>query len=323
VLASRAVPSVCANCLCAQIGIISPFNNVASSLLLERDFFKEPPSECALEVPNQCQGGGNDPVHCPSSQFYQPPLPANISLYGSYYSEVTADDIDCTDSDWSDGCAKEFCNRLDDGILQANTIMSIPYFMAASLLPIFGGLVDKYGKRALVLFLVPILLLIVHLLMGFTDVNPIPLMIGQGIGYTAMASTLWPSFSLVVEKRYTGLGFGIAFSMQNAGLSVIPIIIATIYTSSGEKYIPNVELFFVALAAAGIVVGLWLNYDDYKHNWLLNSPLKDVVNYEPLLAEEDETVVILRDDNGDNAAAERAERVSRNRLLSEDSRTFI
>lgn len=36
-------------------GCVLPFNNISSSLLLERDYFMEPPSECQLADPYQCE----------------------------------------------------------------------------------------------------------------------------------------------------------------------------------------------------------------------------------------------------------------------------
>lgn len=233
-----------------------------------------PPDNCLLSIPNACQNSTNGPHNCPSSQYYQYPLPIDIEYDGKYYKKMTADDVDCTSDTWKNGCAKDFCNRLDKSIIEANTIMSIPYFMAAILLPFLGGFVDKFGLRAFVLLLVPIGLLIVHSLLGFTDINPIGLLVGQGLGYTCMAATLWPSFSLIIEQRYTGLAFGIAFSMQNLGLSVIPFIIAVIYGDSGDKYIPNVEVFFMGLAGVCIFFALWLNFCDFKAGWLLNSPIR-------------------------------------------------
>jgi hypothetical protein len=54
--------------LCAVIyGCIFPFNNISSSLLLERDYFKEPPSQCHLFIETQCQSASNDAIQCPSS----------------------------------------------------------------------------------------------------------------------------------------------------------------------------------------------------------------------------------------------------------------
>ena len=40
---------------------VLPFNNVASTLLLERDYFKNPPSDCPLHYNGQCQSLSNAP----------------------------------------------------------------------------------------------------------------------------------------------------------------------------------------------------------------------------------------------------------------------
>jgi len=47
-----------------------------------------------LQDPFSCQSNMNQPVSCPSSEWYQPPLPVNF----------TTDDISCEDSFWSDEC---------------------------------------------------------------------------------------------------------------------------------------------------------------------------------------------------------------------------
>jgi hypothetical protein len=98
---------------------VLPFNNIASALLLERDYFKAPPSDCLLIIPNQCESyPGNGPNDkCPSSQWYQPPIPTNF----------TSSDVDCTEDYYSDDCTKTYCDRLADAQVQAGTIMSIPY----------------------------------------------------------------------------------------------------------------------------------------------------------------------------------------------------
>jgi hypothetical protein len=83
-------------------GCIVPFNNIASTLFLERDYFQTPPDECHLMLPNQCENSTNVPVDCPSSAHYQPPLPVNITYNGVYYSELSSSDIDCSDDQWKD-----------------------------------------------------------------------------------------------------------------------------------------------------------------------------------------------------------------------------
>jgi hypothetical protein len=98
---------------------VLPFNNIASALLLERDYFKAPPSDCLLKIPDQCESyPGNGPNdNCPSSKWFQPPIPTNF----------TSSDVDCTEDYYSDDCTKTYCDRLADAQVQAGTIMSIPY----------------------------------------------------------------------------------------------------------------------------------------------------------------------------------------------------
>ena len=54
------------------------------------------------------------------------------------------------------------------------------------------------------------------------------------------------------------------------GCAVIPLIIAAIYSDSGNHYIPNVEILFVCLASVGFCVGIYLNYYDVHHESVLN-----------------------------------------------------
>lgn len=275
---SRNFPLVCFATNARDIisGCVLPFNNIASTLLLERDYFMEPSSSCQLQHSDACQSSTNQPVDCPSSKWYQPPIPTNATVDGTIYNPLTTSDIDCTDDSWKNGCLKTYCDRQSDAQLQAGTIMSIPYIISACLSPILGGFVDKFGYRAVISTIAPIVLIIVHLLLGLTNVDPIGPLVGQGLAYCGFAAVVWPSVALVVEEHLVGLGYGICFSIQNLGLAIFPLIIATIYQSSGNEYIPNVEMFFVGLAVFGTLIGFFLNYYDYYYlDSILNIIKKD------------------------------------------------
>lgn len=252
-----------------------PFNNVASALLLERDYFKAVPSGCHLQNPYACQGPDNIPVGCPASTYYQPPLPYNATVGGKVYSPLSSSDIDCTESVWSNGCGKVYCDRQSDAEAQAGTIMSIPYIISACLSPILGGFVDRFGMRAIIATVAPLALVVVHLLMGFTEVSPVGPLVGQGLAYSGFAAVVWPSVAMVVDERLVGLAYGIVVSIQNMGLASFPLIIAAIYEEGGQTYIPDVEVFFVALGWFGVMIGLYLNYYDYMFiDSVLNVPRK-------------------------------------------------
>ena len=254
-------------------GCVLPFNNIASSLLLERNYFLDNPSDCYLTIPNQCESDSNRPIDaCPGSDWYQPPLPVNITIDGTFYDVLEPSDIDCTDSKWSDPdkCGHYFCDRQSNAEKQSATIMSIPYIISACLSPFLGAVVDRIGKRAFVAAISPAILIIVHSFLGFSNVSPVGPLVGQGLAYAGFAAVLWPSIPLVIPSKFTGLGFGITTAIQNAGLATFPIIIAVIYTDSNDKYIPNCEIFFVSLAVLGFIVGLYLNYYDFNNNSILN-----------------------------------------------------
>ena len=71
-----------------------------------------------------------------------------------------------------------------------------------------------------------------------------------------------------------GLAYGVVTSVQNAGLAFFPIVIAAIHNYSNSTYLPNVEYFFTFLALKGIMIGIYLNYNDYYHdNKILNSSI--------------------------------------------------
>jgi MFS family permease len=150
--------------------------------------------------------------------------------------------------------------------------MSIPYIISACLSPFLGGFVDRYGMRAIIATLAPMILIIVHLLMAKTNANPIGPMVGQGIAYSAFAAVIWPSVPVVVQMKLIGLGYGVITSVQNAGLAFFPLIVASIYKSSGDEYIPQVEYFFVGLACLGVFVGIILNIYDMQHDHIFNRP---------------------------------------------------
>jgi len=133
-------------------GVVIPFNNVASGLLLERDLFKEPPSSCQVLQPNRCTEGtlappgGNPAVDiytggsCPGED-YAPAIPQLVNITNTNSSDweednyifrnLTMADIRCTDSFWQDACTQNYCDKQDDATELAGVVMSIPYTISA------------------------------------------------------------------------------------------------------------------------------------------------------------------------------------------------
>jgi len=251
---------LCLICVCVY-GCVFPFNNIESTLLLERDYFKEQPnSQCALtyDAPGLCQNATNVPnEYCNDGQWYQPPVAMGA-------------EVNCASD--SSGCYDEYCDTQQNSEIHAATIMSIPYIIVAVFCPIFGGLTDIYGQRATLLALAPAILVVVHACVGLTDISIVALLVGQGAAYCLFAAVLWPSISLVLRPENLGIGYGFVFAIQNTGNAVFPLLIAQVYMNSGERYVPNVEMVFVALSVLATSIGLALCYYDYHHGGVFNSP---------------------------------------------------
>jgi len=276
---------LCASCFVVY-GIILPFNNVASGILLERDYFVDPSEDCVLRYVDQCTAGtlapeDGNPSSCDGdlSSNTAPVLPKSLNFTqennadvwdsdwekSSYvYDDLKSSNVNCEDSFWADACTKDYCDSKSDASEKAGQVMSIPYFISASLSPFLGGLVDKVGRRAIMATFAPLLLVAAHLVFGYSDWTPIIPLVGQGMAYVIFSAVIWPSVPLTVESKYTGTAYGVMTSIQNIGLAIFPLIIASIHNSGGKSYIPSVELFFVCLAAFGVAVGTVLHVVDQK-----------------------------------------------------------
>ena len=277
-------------CICCMVvyGCIMPFNNVASGILLERNYFQPPPEDCVLEFPRQCTTGNFSSTNnsnsnpsfnshgeiCPGHGFAPvlPTLPL-VNISHASYNPKTDTKVACDKSFWADDCTKDYCNALHTATETAGRAMSIPYAVSAILSPPIGSLVDRIGRRAILAFLCSLTLMMVHLVLAFVPSSDAPLwlpLIGQGIAYALFSAVIWPSVAMVVEKKMTGTAYGIILSMQNTGLALFPLLVATIYKHSNQRYLPNVELLFAACAAVGSIAGAPLYILDRRNGYKLN-----------------------------------------------------
>ncbi|OQR97464.1 Major Facilitator Superfamily (MFS) [Achlya hypogyna] len=279
-------------------GCVIPFNNVASSLLMERDFFRAPPYSC-----RRCgEGAYADQLNCsviapgcPPVPPYSWPLPSlsrNCTIKEAadqFHCTHTAPyvletSINCDDDAWKRGpFSAVYCAKKSAAAAAAATPMSVPYLISAILSPFMGYAVDRVGFRAALALVASLLLTVVHVLLGLTRVSYwVPLVL-QGVAYCVFAAALWPSIPCtsitflmcaewipdVVDARMVGSAYGAITSIQNLGLALFPLLVAMVY-GVDTQYIPSVEMLFVAFGALGSVAGVALNVLDYKNGSILN-----------------------------------------------------
>ncbi|TYZ68448.1 hypothetical protein PybrP1_004307, partial [[Pythium] brassicae (nom. inval.)] len=266
-------------------GCVIPLNSIASSLLMERDYFKHPPAQCV-----RCGEGAYAGLldckaiapACPSAPPYAWPLPklsANCSIdvsddqlqcpTGRPYIEDAK--INCDDEAWRNGpLTRVYCEKKAAAAEAAATPMSIPYLISATVSPFLGLVVDRVGLRALLQLAAAGVLILAHTLLATTLITPFVPFVLQGTAYTVFAAVLWPSIPLLVEEHHIGTGYGVLTAAMNIGLAIFPIFVAAIYSDHANRYIPDVEVLFVGLATLGFINGVALNAWDWKNGSVLN-----------------------------------------------------
>lgn len=158
---------------------------------------------------------------------------------------------------------KNDCPAQKSATKQANNYMMIPFVISAVVSPFLGGLVDRFGYRAVATTLSALVLGGVHLSLVFLSGSvgnvAVPLVF-MGIGYSIYAAAMWPSMPYIVPMKQLGTAYGLITMLQNIGLSLFPLIVAAL-RNSGPDY-RYVSIFFACLGLLGFLVGIWMNLDD-------------------------------------------------------------
>lgn len=116
---------------------------------------------------------------------------------------------------------------------RAGLLFGVPYIISAATSPFLGFAIDKIGKRALLICLSSVILIIAFtssMMMPechqcYNEMYPLVLV---GIGYSIYAAACWGSVPYVVDPNSVGTAFGIATAIQNIGLVIAPTIVGMI-----------------------------------------------------------------------------------------------
>ena len=155
----------------------------------------------------------------------------------------------------------------------AGYLFGIPYIISAIMSPLLGLFIDKVGKRALMICLSSIILIIAYSISMFlpaceqcyNEVIPLSLV---GIGYSIYASAIWGSVPYVVAGHTIGTAFGLATAIQNIGLVLAPTVVGLIKDNTaavGHGYFWTMA-FFIGINIVGLILNLSLYYIDMNHN---------------------------------------------------------
>ncbi|KAF0698573.1 Aste57867_10803 [Aphanomyces stellatus] len=270
----------------ALMSVLGPFTNVASSVLLERDFFKPHPNAAC----RRCGVGAyaNDPsclnvpaAPCPPSPPFAYPLPylpatcthpnASTCTPSSTTSVAVSPPflgdfiIDCDDDDWRYNPATiNYCLAKHRALQAAATPMSLPSLTVALTAPCFGYVVDSVGQRPLLAAGAHLLLLFEHLLLSWTTVVVAIPMVLQGLATSLFVSVMWSAIPYCVEDHHVGTAYGLVTSLWNVGLAIVPVAVAYIVNYT-HMYLPSVDNICCLFSCLGLVTCLYLSHFDRRY----------------------------------------------------------
>ncbi|GAM24715.1 hypothetical protein SAMD00019534_078900 [Acytostelium subglobosum LB1] len=144
----------------------------------------------------------------------------------------------------------------------AGVLTSIPYYTAAPS-PVIGFLIDRFGRNLSWLWGSTILLLLSHIVLGFTSADPYVGMILMGFAYAIMAASIWPCFPGLVSSTRLGTAYGLAFAFQNLCIGLVGMGINSMLETYDNNY-DYVEGLFIASSGVAVILVSVLIFMDLK-----------------------------------------------------------
>jgi len=101
---------------------------------------------------------------------------------------------------------------------QGGFLSSMLTLFAMFATPLFGLMVDRVGKRAVLMMFGSMLLIPVYLMMAYTQVNLYVPMAMMGVAFSLIPAVMWPSVAYIVDQAKLGTAYGLMTMIQNIGL---------------------------------------------------------------------------------------------------------
>lgn len=162
--------------------------------------------------------------------------------------------------------------RFDIPAEAASWMVSMLPFATVFFAPLFGMLVDKVGKGTKWMLIGAVLALFSHLLLAFGPVGVASFgylsMACLGFAYSLVPAALWPSVPRLVPDKVLGTAFSLIYWVQNLGLMTFKMLAGKIFSSSGSGQVRasfNVELMFIAVCIAALILTLMLRTSSRRH----------------------------------------------------------
>jgi MFS family permease len=147
----------------------------------------------------------------------------------------------------------------------ASTLNSHVFLAAIFFTPAFGWLVDRIGRRALLMAVGSLLLTLSFVLLGTSTggLATTGSTVLLGISFSLIPGVMWPSVARLVEPHRLGTAYGLMFLIQNVGLTIANYFVGWLNDHSSASatniagYLPMLW-FFGVVSLLGLVFAFLL-----------------------------------------------------------------
>lgn len=171
-----------------------------------------------------------------------------------------------------------FADKFGFSDVQSGRITSLLPIGTAFFTPLFGFIIDRYGKSATAMIIGSLLVFAVHMTFAYTMISPYLPVILLGIAFSLVPAAMWPSMVKLVKESRIGTAYGIMYSVQNLGLWGIPLLAGIILdkTNPGNPLVADYTmtiLMFAGLGLVGLLFSLLLKFEDKRKAFGIELPL--------------------------------------------------
>lgn len=150
---------------------------------------------------------------------------------------------------------------------KAGNTISLMFFVTGMSAPVLGTVVDLLGMRAMLLIVATAALTSTYI--AIPIVSPTISMISLGIAFATVAAVYGPTVPLIVKDSQLGTAYGVAQSVNNLGLTIMPFVIAHLQASAHVGDFGPVIRFFVCMAMLATSLAIsFLKESDRKDLYL-------------------------------------------------------
>jgi MFS family permease len=133
-----------------------------------------------------------------------------------------------------------------------NSLLPLTAMLAT---PLFGLVVDRIGKRALLMIGGSILLMPVYLLMAYGQISLLVPVWLMGIAFSLIPAVMWPSVAYIVDQSRLGTAYALMTLIQQIGFFILNLLIgkANDYAGAGLANVAGYDLGMWIFSTLGFV----------------------------------------------------------------------